>query len=137
MPWNHRLFPYPLLARWNDDYGDRDFTARLEGVSSNRQKVNLGIEFINGSQFLKELVAEKKAQYVLVVSCPATAAREVITSPFEKTLYELNLSDYSKELESVPYIVSTEKLETSSTKSMHPSLGISFLMDLLLLKEGF
>ena len=108
--WNHRLFPYPLLARWNDDYGERTFGARLEGVHSNRRKVNFGIEFINGSEFLKGLIAEGKAQYILVVSCPATAAREVISSPFETTMYELESPDFSKELLSTPYIVTTEDL---------------------------
>ena len=108
--WNHRLFPYPLLARWNDDYDGRTFGARLEGVESNGRKVNLGIEFINGSDFLKDLVEEEKAQYILVVSCPTTAAREVITSPYETTLYELDSADFSKELLSTPYIVTTEEI---------------------------
>ena len=110
MQWNHRLFPYPLLARWNDDYGDRVFQANIEGTLSNGRKINLGIEFENGSEYLKGLVFEKKAQYVLVASCSATAAREVITSPLETTLYELDAGDYTKELVSVPYIVSMVKL---------------------------
>ena len=108
--WNHRLFPYPLLARWNDDYGERTFGARLEGIQSNKRKINLGIEFINGSEYLTGLVAEGSALYILVVSCPATAAREVITSPFETTIYELDATEFSKELQSTPYIVATKKL---------------------------
>ena len=116
--WNHRLFPYPLLARWNDDYGQKAFSARLEAVQSNKLKINLGIEFSNDSEFLKGFIAERSAQYILVVSCPATAAREVIASPFETTLYELNSTDFSKELLSTPYIVATEEI-TCFTSDEH------------------
>ncbi len=110
MHWNNRLFPYPLLAGWTDDYGDRNFRVKLEGTLSAKRKINLGIHFECGSEFLKRLVSEKRAQYALVVSCPATAARVVIPSPFETTLYDLDADDYTKELSSIPYIVSTDEL---------------------------
>lgn len=110
MRWNNRLFPYPLLAGWLDDYTGRDFQATLNAVLSNSRKINLGIQFECGSDFLKGLIEREKAQYALVVSCPATAAREVIPSPLATTICELNAGDYSKELASVPYIVAVEDL---------------------------
>ena len=104
------MFPYPLLAQWTDDYGDRDFRATLEGTLSRKGFINLGIRFECGSDFLTGLVKEKKAQYALVVSCAATAARTVIASPLAETIAGLEAGDYSKELSSVPYIVATQEL---------------------------
>lgn len=112
MRWNSRLFPYPLLARWTDDYGERDFSVKLTGTLTNKRRINLGIEFQNGSEFLRNLVEHGKAQYALVITCPATAAREVVTSPFPDRMdaVELDADDYLNELSSMPYIVSTEEL---------------------------
>ena len=110
MQWNRRLFPYPLLARWTDDYEGRNFRVTLEGTLSRSGYINLGIRFECESEFLNRLIEQKKAQYELVVTCPATAARTVITSPYAETVEGLNAGDYSKELSSVPYIVTTEEL---------------------------
>lgn len=112
MGWNSRLFPYPLLARWTDDYGERDFSVKLTGTLTNKRRINLGIEFQNGSEFLRNLVKDRKAQYALVITCPATAAREVVASPFSDRMdaVELDADDYLNELSSMPYIVSTEEL---------------------------
>ena len=110
MQWNRRLFPYPLLARWTDDYGERNFRVTLEGTLSRNGYINLGIRFECESEFLTRLIEQEKAQYALVVSCPATAARTVIMSPFAQTMEGLNAGDYSKELSSIPYIVTTEEL---------------------------
>lgn len=109
--WNSRLFPYPLLARWTDDYGERDFGVKLVGTLTSNRKINLGMEFRNDSEFLRSLVKEEKAQYALVVTCAATAARKVITSPFhDQVVAELEADEYINELSSTPYIVSTEEL---------------------------
>lgn len=112
MQWNSRLFPYPLLARWTDDYGARDFGVNLVGTLTGKRKIVLGIEFRNDSEFLARLIEREKAQYALVITCPATAAREVITSPFPDRMdaVELDADDYLNELSSIPYIVSTEEL---------------------------
>ena len=117
--WNSRLFPYPLLARWTDDYGERDFSVKLVGTLTSNRKINLGMEFRNDSQFLRSLVDGKKAQYALVVTCGATAARKVITSPFpDQVVAELEADEYMNELSSTPYIVSTEEL-TGFTNEEH------------------
>ena len=112
MRWNSRLFPYPLLARWTDDYGERDFSVKLTGTLTSKRKINLGIEFQNGSEFLRNLVTDGKAQYALVVSCAATSARKVIAAPFPdgRDAIELDADDYLNELSSIPYIVSTKEL---------------------------
>ena len=112
MRWNSRLLPYPLLARWTDDYGERDFSVKLTGTLTSKRRINLGIEFQNGSEFLRNLVDEGKAQYSLVITCPATAARKVVASPFSDRMdaVELDADDYLNELSSIPYIVSTEEL---------------------------
>lgn len=110
MQWNQRLFPYPLLARWTDDYGDKNFRVTLEGTLSRNGYINLGIRFECESEFLTGLIEQKKAQYALVVTCPATAARTVIISPVAETIDGLDAGDYSKELSSIPFIVTTKDL---------------------------
>ena len=110
MQWNQRLFPYPLLARWTDDYGDKNFRVTLEGTLSRNGFINLGIRFECESEFLTSLIEQKKAQYALVVSCPATAARTVIPSSLAETIAGLEAGDYSKELSSIPLIVTTKDL---------------------------
>ena len=104
------MFPYPLLAQWTDDYGDRNFGVTLEGTLSRKGFINLGIRFECESDFLKSLIERKKAQYALVVSCAATAARTVIASPLAETIAGLEAGDYSKELSSIPYVVASEEL---------------------------
>lgn len=108
-----------MLARWTDDYGQRDFGVKLVGTLTGNRKISLGMEFRNDSEFLRSLVEDKKAQYALVVTCRATAARKVITSPFhDQVVEELEADEYMNELSSTPYIVSTVEL-TGFTNEEH------------------
>lgn len=108
--WNNRLFPYPLLAPWTDDYGDAEFQILVpDVVLNNGTTINVELQFHLSSRFLLDLVHKEKAQYVVEVSCPKTFVRTTHATLATGKL-ALNAGDYIEEILVTPYVVSTEPL---------------------------
>lgn len=111
--WNSREIPYPLLAPWTDDYGDKEFSASVPlAVLNNGKDINLTIKYHLTSQYLLGLVSAGKAQYLAVVSCPKTSVRFAYPSTQdEEILEELDAIEYSESIELRPYLVATENID--------------------------
>ena len=110
--WNDRLLPHPLLAPWTDDYGDATFVANVpHAVLNNGKQINLTIKYHCTSQFLKELVAQKQAQYVGLIACAKTFNRRSYPTYQEEDLRVLDAPDYAAELRLTPYITSVGPIE--------------------------
>ena len=66
--WNSRYIPYPLLAPWTDDY--------LEGIKfgveiphstwDDHDNLNLTIRYELTSEYIRELIADRKAKYLAI-----------------------------------------------------------------------
>lgn len=111
--WNPRHLPYPLLAPWNDDYGDNTFGAIVpQAVLNNGAEISFTIKYNLTSQYIRELIAEGKATYVALVTCSKTSSRNayVTNQNQDEDVHVLNASDYSEEFRLFPYVVAMQRI---------------------------
>ena len=110
--WNDRLLPHPLLAPWNDDYTDAIFSAQVpHAVLNNGKQINLTVKYHLTSDALRTLVANGEAQYVGLIACAKTFARNSYSTDQEDEIYVLDASDYAEELKLTPYVVAAKRIE--------------------------
>lgn len=111
--WNPRHLPYPVLAPWNDDYGDKTFGAIVpQAVLSNGAEISFTIKYNLTSRYIRELIAEGKAKYVALVTCSKTSSRNayVTNQNQDEDVHVLNASDYSEEFRLFPYVVAMSQI---------------------------
>lgn len=105
--WHGRMFPYPLLAPWTDDYEEpSSFGVEVpEAVLNNGRKIKVELAFQLLSVALHRLINSNEAGYAVEVSCPRTFARATHMTEERQTLV-LDASEYDEELLLTPYLVS-------------------------------
>lgn len=109
--WNPRHLPYPLLAPWNDDYGDNTFGAIVpQAVLNNGAEISFTIKYNLTSRYIRELIAEGKATYVALVTCSKTSSRNAYATNQDEDVHVLNASEYSEEFRLFPYIVAMSQI---------------------------
>ena len=104
--------PYPLLAPWLNDYEGADFGIDFlnSPVLNAKAQISFSIRVKNSSAALAKLVADKKAQYVVSISCEDTFMSE--TPPIaEKDILVLNAEEYAEEIFLRPYMIASEPIE--------------------------
>lgn len=111
--WNSRELPYPLLAPWTDDYGDKEFGAVVpQAVLNNGKEISLTIKYRLTSQYLLDLVSAGKVQYLALVSCSKTSMRFAYPSTQDEDVHVLDdAGDYSESIVLRPYITALESIE--------------------------
>lgn len=123
--WNSREIPYPLLAPWTDDYGDKEFGVQVpHAVLNNGKEISLTIQYRLTSQYLLELVSAGKAQYLALVSCSKTSMRSAYPSTQHQDVHVLNATDYSESIELRPYLVATENIVGFTSDEHAPEFGL-------------
>ena len=109
--WNPRHLPYPLLAPWNDDYGDNTFGAIVpQAVLNNGAEISFTIKYNLTSQYIQELIAEGKAKYVALVTCSKTSSRNAYATNQDEDVHVLDASDYSEDFRLFPYVVAMQRI---------------------------
>ena len=110
--WHQRMFPYPLLAPWTEDYKGSSFSVDVpEAILNNGKQLKVSLIFHLESDTLNELVRSKKAMFAVETSCPRTFAREVTPISQEQHTLTLDAGEYDEELLLIPYVVSTRDIE--------------------------
>ncbi len=109
--WNNRYIPYPLLAPWTDDYNEGiAFGICIpHSTRDDRDNINLTIRYELGSEYLKKLIAARKAKYMTIVECGRTFRRLVLSpsASEREDVFVEPAADFSDSLSLVPYVVAT------------------------------
>ena len=105
-----RLFPHPVLMPEGDDYGDAKFGFELVDKQIQDEYVTVSGNRVLDSDFLKHLIAEKRAVFLTMTSCSRTYKRKIDQHETDKVTLNLPLSDYADDIIIEPYIVSSEKI---------------------------
>ena len=114
MKFHNRAFPYPILDttdEFRQDFSDGDFQAVLEeSVVEGEQQVSVQVTYACSVSEIVDLIESGKATYALLVICPSTLTRRAFVSESSTQEITLNVSDFFGEVELVPQIVVTEKV---------------------------
>ena len=109
--WHQRMFPYPLLAPWTEDYEQSSFGVEVpEAVLNNGRQVKVDLVFRLYSDTLRGFIDKDQAGYAVEISCPRTFVRSTHTAPEQYTLL-LDASEYDEELLLTPYVASKQDIE--------------------------
>ena len=129
--WNQRLFPYPLLAPWSEDYVGAKFGVDVpQAVLNNGRTITVNLHFHISSETIRDLIGSSKARYAVEVSCPRTFVRSTHEICGEDQVV-LNAGEYSEEILITPYVVTTRVIQKFSSSehalewSVHRPEGFS------------
>lgn len=123
--WNSREIPYPLLAPWTDDYGDKEFRAVVpHAILNNGKDISLTIKYQLTSQYLLDLISAGKAHYLALVSCSKTSIRFAYPSTQDEDVHVLDATDYSESIELRPYIATAENINGFASDEHAPEFGL-------------
>ena len=85
MEIKYKLYPYPVLAEYSDDYKTGSFDVNIDLT---KEGYNVKVHFLATltSSSLKTLIQEGKAKYVYHMECAQTGFRQVlITNKIDDT----------------------------------------------------
>lgn len=79
MEIRYKLYPYPVLAYYSDDYKDGSFEATID---LRKDGYNIRIDFMASltNEGLKRLIQTGQARYAYHLECAQTGFREVVTT---------------------------------------------------------
>lgn len=119
-----KLYPYPVLSEYSNDYRRCKFHVVVrESVVNTPEGKQHQIDFktILTSNGLLSLIQEKKACYAFHLECSQTSFRKVIQSFSGNETYLLKDEDLNGRLEISCFIVATEDIKGYSSPEFHHS----------------
>lgn len=126
MEIKYKLYPYPVLSTYSDDYKQGSFDVTIEPV---RDGYNLRIDFVATltSQGLVDLIKTGKAQYVYHLECSQTGFRKVMKTSKTAEAYPLESKTVNGKLQICPFVVAVEDICGFSNPDFHDDYaGINF-----------
>lgn len=118
MDIKYKLYPYPVLADYSDDYIDRSFNTSIDMV---RVDYNLRLDFVSEltSETIKKLISDGKANYVYHLECAQTGFRHVIITSNTEERFPLDKRLVRGKLQVCTFIVAKEDLHNYSSDEFH------------------
>lgn len=115
----NRLSPYPMLDDFGDDYVDSSFSVEYD-VNTQFSEVYGKLNFNLNNEEIQQLIAEKKAEYVVHIECPATCYRTALSSVESEIEFKINSTNISKLIEIRTFIVLTKAVREFCSAKFHP-----------------
>ena len=126
MEIKYRLYPYPVLAPYSDDYR----SGRFEVVIDPRKEgYDLQIDFaaVLTNEELKQLIRSGKAKYVYHMECARTGFRKVFQTEKEMASHRISDKKINGMLQICPFIVAVEDIHGYASSDFHEDYqGVSF-----------
>lgn len=118
MDIKYKLYPYPVLADYSDDYNDHTFNTSIDMV---KDGYNLRLDFVSEltSNTIKKLISEGKASYVYHLECAQTGFRHVIITSNTEERYPLDKKLVRGKLQVCTFIVAKVDLHSYSSDEFH------------------
>ncbi len=118
MDIKYKLYPYPVLAEFSDDYKDRTFKTSVDMV---KDGYDLRLDFVSEltSDTIKSLILQEKASYVYHLECAQTGFRHVIITSNTEERYPLDKKLVRGKLQVCTFIVAREDLHRFACNEFH------------------
>jgi len=118
MEIKYKLYPYPVLAEYSDDYKTGSYEVNIDLT---KEGYNIKLHFLATltSNSLKTLIQEGKAKYVYHMECAQTGFRQVLITNKIDDSYLLSNKSVSGKLQICPFIVAVEDLTDYTATEFH------------------
>lgn len=125
----YKLYPYPVLNYFSDDYINSIFTSNLS-VSKQGNSIILDLTANTDDEGLLELIGKGLADYVFHIECSSTSYRNIVKSHSGKETITIPESKLDNKVNICFFIVAKKDLENYSNKNFNQDYeGISFNID--------
>ncbi len=113
-----KLYPYPVLAYYSDDYVDSNFETAIE---LKREGYNIKIDFIADLKNieLSKLLTEGKVKIVYHLECAQTGFRVALTTNQMEYSYVISNKKICGKMQICPFIVAVQDLNDYVSSSFH------------------
>lgn len=110
MEISNKLFPYPVLASFNDDYVESNFDVEIKIKSNNRQYVIFDVQVVLENDHLLNLIENDLVDFAIHIECSNTSYRSLIR--FSDLSYELVIPSgmINKKVTLCPYILARKTI---------------------------
>lgn len=126
MEIKYKLYPYPVLSTYSDDYKTGAFDVSIDIV---RDGYNLRVDFIATltSPSLAELIKNGQAKYVYHFECAQTGYRTIVQTDKTSEVFPLLSKQVNGKLQICPFIVAVDDITGYSSNDFHDDYaGTSF-----------
>jgi len=120
----NKVFPYPVLRPYSDDYQQSEFQVAVE-MESNGTDVEVKIIFRVSCDELLDEIRNGNARFVATVACRETFHREVVTSKESKLAISFVDGQLRGEIRVDGYIVAVKKIIEFKSLDINPEFGKS------------
>jgi len=126
MEIKYKLYPYPVLSTYSDDYKTGEFDVTIDIV---RDGYNLRVDFLATltSPSLMELIKNGQAKYVYHFECAQTGFRTIVQTERTSEVFPLLSKQINGKLQICPFIVAVKDIVGYSSADFHDDYsGCSF-----------
>ena len=118
MEIKYKLYPYPALAEYSDDYKLGSYEVNIDLT---KEGYNIKAHFlaILTSTSLKNLIQQGKAKYVYHMECSQTGFRHVLITDKVDDCYLLSNKLIRGKLQICPFVVAVEDIPAYSSQEFH------------------
>ena len=126
MEIKYRLYPYPVLAPYSDDYSSGRFEVAID---LRKEGYDLQIDFaaVLTNEELKQLIRSGQAKYVYHLECAQTGFRKVFQTDKEMASHLISGKKINGELQICPFIAAVKDIRGYASPDFHEDYqGVSF-----------
>ena len=126
MEIKYKLYPYPVLSGYSDDYKDGQFDVSID-ISRDGYDLKISFQAALTCQSLLDLIQNEKAKYVYHLECAQTGFRTVSQTNKVTETYILSSKQVNGKLQICPFVAAIQDITGYSSADFHNDYsGISF-----------
>ena len=126
MEIKYKLYPYPVLSGYSDDYKSGQFDVSID-ISRDGYDLKISFQATLTCQSLLDLIQNEKAKYVYHLECSQTGFRTVIQTSKVTETYILSSKQVNGKLQICPFAAAIQDITGYSSADFHNDYsGISF-----------
>lgn len=126
MDLKNRLFPYPVLGEYYDDYKDSIFHDDLS-YEMNGNKLSFKVSLETNNEEVIQLIEEDKLVYVIHIECAQTSYRKLIVSKGNYVCFDIEDSKVTEKLDISTFIIVNKNISNYKNKDFNEDyIGTNF-----------
>lgn len=110
MDLKHKLFPYPVLAPFMDDYKDNTFE-NSAGIKHIGKEIEFELKCKINNKGLCELIDQEKASYVFHIECAPTSYRQVVNTKQNCINHKIEAGKLVGKVQICTFVVAIEDID--------------------------
>ena len=115
----NRLFPYPVLCKFNDDYVGSDFSVDIK-VNIFKTHVEINVDLKLCDKELNNLVLSNKAEFVCHLECSKTKYRDMLKLNLGNNILKIAGNKLNGKLNILTLIVAIQNINNYTNPNFNP-----------------